>query len=131
MTKDFRGWANYQQELEQRDTPRRPFQEGQVWRCAIGLNIGVELDGKSRRYWRPVIIVRKFYATFFIGVPLTSSAKNRPYHIPLTVKGKGGYAVVNQLRAMDARRLQQYLCTLAPDEFEAVRSAVTNLFAEP
>ena len=128
MSKDFQGWGDYQQELESRDKPRRPFQEGQVWRCAIGHNIGTEIDGKSRRYWRPVIVIRKFYDEFLIGVPLTSSSNKRPFHIPVTVKGKNGYAVVNQLRSLDARRLQQYLATLTAREFEAVRSAVTDIF---
>ncbi len=128
MNKDFQGWGDYQQKLEGSDKPLRPFQEGQVWRCATGHNIGIEIDGKSRRYWRPVIIVRKFNDEFFIGVPLTSSSKNRPFHIPVEVKGKNGYAVVNQLRALDARRLQQYLSTLSAGDLKAVRSAVINLF---
>ena len=130
MSKDFQSWSDYQRELEDENRPRTPFLEGHVWRCAIGLNTGVEMDGKSRRFWRPVIIVRKFYDEYFIAVPLTSSSKNRDYHIPVTVKGKKGYAVVDQIRMMDARRLQQYMARLEPAEFETVRDAVLNLFKE-
>lgn len=126
--KDFQGWNEYQQQLEAKTKPRKAFLEGQVWRCAIGHNTGTEIDGKSKRYWRPVIIVRKFYDQFFIGVPLTSSAKDRSYHIPITVKGKTSYAVVNQLRALDPKRLQQHLATLEPHDFEAIRIATQKLF---
>lgn len=131
MNKDVEGWGSYQQELEERSKPRRPFLEGQVWRCAIGHNVGTEIDGKSQRYWRPVIIIRKFYDEFFIGVPLTSSSKNRPLYIPVAIKNKPSYAVVTQLRALDARRLQQYICRLTDAEVKAVHSAVINLFEIP
>ena len=128
--KDFRGWGDYQVKLEGRAYPTRPFAEGQVWRCALGHNVGSEMDGKSRRYWRPVLIIRKFHEGFFVGVPLTSSAKGRPHHVSVTVKGKAGYAVVSQLRAMDARRLQQYLAKLEPDEWVRVLDGVRSLFSE-
>lgn len=132
MNKDVQSWGDYQQELEKRSKPRRPFQEGQVWRCAIGHNVGAEIDGKSQRYWRPVVIIRKFYDEFFIGVPLTSTfKKNLPFHIPVTIKDKKSYAVVTQLRALDARRLQQYICRLADTEAEAVHSAVLDVFEKP
>lgn len=131
MDKDVQGWGDYQQELEKRSKPRRPFQEGQIWRCALGHNVGTEIDGKSQRYWRPVVIVRKFYDDFFIGVPLTRTSKNHPFYIPVTVKEKTSYAVVAQLRALDARRLQQYISKLTATEADAVQSAVISLFEKP
>jgi hypothetical protein len=92
VMKDFQGWSDYQISLEERTRPHRVFHEGQIWRCAIGVNTGMELDGKSSRYWRPVLIVRKFHDLLFIGVPLTSTANGRPYHLPITVKGETSYA---------------------------------------
>ena len=126
--KDFQGWNEYQQHLEEKTKPLKPFLEGQVWRCAIGYNTGNEIDGKSRRYWRPVIVLRKFYDELFIGVPLTRSPRGQDYHLPLEFKGQKSYAVVNQLRAMDPRRLQQHLGTLTGTDFERVRQAVQELF---
>ncbi len=132
--KDFEGWFSYALELENKEPPRRGFQEGEVWRCALGHNVGHELDGKSKRYWRPVLILQKFSPDFFLGVPLSKSSNQRPFHIPVSIpdtakglKGKKSYLVINQLRAMDARRLQQLLTQLSPEALRYARTAIIEM----
>ncbi len=36
------------------------FHEREVWWCGIGINIGVEIDGKNSDFERPVLVVKKF-----------------------------------------------------------------------
>lgn len=43
-----------------------------MWWCAVGENVGVEIDGKSEKYSRPVIVLKKHTNRCFTGVPLTS-----------------------------------------------------------
>lgn len=129
--KAFRAWGEYQEQLESSARPRRALHEGTVWRCAIGTNIGHEIDGKSKRFWRPVVIMRVLDPNFVITVPLTSKRQNRPYHehIPVTVKDRTSYAVVTQIRGFDTRRLQQYIAKLDTDDFQSVQVKVLDLLS--
>lgn len=125
--KDFAGWFAHQIELERGGPPRRGFTEGEVWRCALGHNVGHELDGRSRRYWRPVLVLRKLSPAHLLGVPLTGSANQQPFRVPLMFRGKKGYAALDQVRSLDARRLQQRLGALSPEELRLIREELIAL----
>ncbi|MBQ9017402.1 hypothetical protein IJ103_04190 [Candidatus Saccharibacteria bacterium] len=49
-----------------------PIKEGEVWWCAAGKNLGVEVDGKSWQFSRPIVIIRKLSRHSFMAIPLTS-----------------------------------------------------------
>lgn len=50
------------------ERPSKLFNEGEIWWCSIGMNIGVEIYGKGGRFTRPVLIFKKFTANSFLGV---------------------------------------------------------------
>jgi mRNA-degrading endonuclease toxin of MazEF toxin-antitoxin module len=132
VEKDFDGWFSYHATLENKEPPIRGFNEGDVWRCILGHNIGHEIGGKSKFYWRPVLILRKFSPDFAIGVPLSKSSNRRPFHIPVELQDAKGlkkksYLVINQIRALDARRLQRLLMRLSPEELLYARTAVIEM----
>lgn len=127
--KNLKAWHEHQTELEFQQPPKRGYREGHVWRCTVGLNVGHEIDGKSRRFWRPVLVVRNFNNETFLGAPLTKSASGRPFHVPITIMTKRGksYVVVSQLRSMDARRLQQKISTISLEDFQRVQRAIVDM----
>lgn len=44
----------------------RPFfREGEVWFCALGVNVGFEQDGRGGSFLRPVIISRNLTMSHF------------------------------------------------------------------
>ena len=49
-----------------------PIKEGQIWWCAVGENIGAEINGKNHTFSRPVLIMKKLSQYSFMGIPLTS-----------------------------------------------------------
>jgi hypothetical protein len=55
--KDFDGWNNEKQRINKTDK-KRFFKEREIWWCALGINIGVEIDGKNGAYERPVLIFK-------------------------------------------------------------------------
>ena len=54
--------------------------EGEVWWCSFGENVGVEINGKSSRFTRPVVIMKKLSKFGFMGVPLTSQEKTGSWY---------------------------------------------------
>ena len=86
----------------------RSFREGEIWWAAVGENVGVEIDGKSQKYSRPVVILRKYSNLLFAATPLTSN--------------------LAQTRPMDVLRLYERMGKLSRKDYEQIRDGYMNLF---
>jgi hypothetical protein len=54
MEKNFDGWNRSKKKIH--EAAKRPFYHArEIWWCAIGANIGNELDGTGRQHDRPVV----------------------------------------------------------------------------
>ena len=67
---------------------KRSFKEGDVWWAVVGENVGVEIDGKSQKYSRPIIILKKHSNLFFAATPLTSQSHNGTWYTQFVFQGK-------------------------------------------
>ena len=124
----FEYWAKRKEELERR-TALPTFLPGEVWRCALGINIGSESDGKGQLCWRPVLILKRLDKTSFVGVPLSTSGPARTSFrkLPITLKGVTRFALVTQFRTLDARRLLQPMGQLEEAQLAMVRQTIQTL----
>ncbi len=124
MTKNFDEWNTVKQQLDSsRNLPT--FKEREIWWASVGLNIGHEIYGKNSMYTRPVLIVRKFSGSTFLGVPMTTGQKEGQFRYPYTIKGgKEGFLLFDQTRTLDGRRLTRLIVTLPEPEFEKIRRAM-------
>ena len=52
----------------------RLVHEGEIWWCAMGENVGIEINGKHEVYSRPVLVFKKLSRFGFMGIPLTSQS---------------------------------------------------------
>ena len=111
---------------------RRPptIKQREIWWCSLGLNVGVEQDGKNDLFERPVLVVRKFNHRSFIGIPLTTKIKNFPFRKHINYrnekqdKTREGQLLLTQMRAFDTLRLTRYVGKLGKDQFEDVLNDV-------
>lgn len=129
--KDFNGWANLKEKIDT-DSPVPTFKEREIWWCSIGVNVGHEVDGKNNFYNRPVLVVRKFNARMFWGVPLTTKVKDNPFYFQIHFKGHEAVerkrcVMLSHLRLYDSKRLHDKMGWLARDEFTAVKNALKGL----
>ena len=129
--KDFNGWNRLKRKLSRkRDTSVPTIKEREIWWTSIGINIGDEEDGKNELYNRPVLIVRKFSARLFWGVPLTTKIKSSGLYFPIDFKEQKQSVMLTHLRLYDAKRLQDdhsRMGTLPEGQFNAVKAALKNL----
>ena len=123
MEKEFDRWNERKKVFNASDSNSRFFYyEQEIWWCAVGANVGVEIDGKHKYFERPVLVVKKFNRAMFWGVPFTSGARDyEPYF-----GGKMSWAVLSQLRLMDRKRLIRKLHTMGKSHFAAVRRALAR-----
>ncbi len=84
MQKDFNTWNKKKKVLDDNKIKYSFFyHEREIWWTSIGLNIGVETDGKNDSFERPVLIIKKFNKDMFWGIPLTSHKKEGIFFLKL------------------------------------------------
>lgn len=91
--KHFLEWIELKSDLH--FTGNYPLvKEGQVWWCAVGENVGVEINGKHDTFSRPVLVMKKLSRYGFMGVPLTSQKHEGSWYAKFEFNDKEQYAAL-------------------------------------
>jgi len=104
--------------------------EGEVWWVSCGENIGVEINGKSKSYTRPVLVYHKFNRESFLGIPFTTQKHTGSWYVPFKFQGRQNYAVLNQIRCFDARRLHRRMGRLDELDMVSVAEGFVKLYSK-
>jgi mRNA interferase MazF len=102
--------------------------EGDLWWCAIGENVGIEVNGKSKDFTRPVVVVKKFGRLGFLGIPTTTREKIGSWYVSFIHKGIKEVAVLSQARLFSYKRLHSKMGTLDGSDFQKIKEAYIRLF---
>jgi len=126
MAKDFDGWNRLKKNLEDTSQNKLYFYSREIWWCAVGANLGTEIDGKNENFERPILIIRKFNRDMFWGLPITSKPHTSPFYKEL--KGIHGpyWAVLSQLRILSSKRLLRKIERISETDFETVSRSVRD-----
>ena len=103
------------------------YRAREVWWCSIGLNVGVETDGKRINFERPVLIVRKFNEDMFWGVPLTAKARHGPFYQKIRHQSGVSWAMLSQLRTFSSKRLLRKVEMISESQFREVQKKLSML----
>lgn len=106
-----------------RDAPIR----GSIWWADPDPIVGSEIAKR-----RPVVVLSRDLVNArrrtVIAIPLSSrSNAHPPITVPVSCRGRDVIAVVDQVRAIDKSRLQEYIETMPPDDVDAIRAALDDL----
>lgn len=124
--KDLDGWNIIKKRLEKRiNIPT--FKVGEVWWTSVGVNIGVEIDGKGDRFTRPILIVAKFNNIHLLGIPLSSKIKDNKYYTVVNLKGRNVSAIVSQMKSLSAKRLLVLIGRIDTNELQIINESIKNL----
>ena len=124
MKKDFDGWNREKQALDAGETKTFCHQR-EIWWCALGVNIGSEQDGTGKNFDRPMVVIRGFNRSIFLGVALTGQKKEGKYYFPIgLVEGREASAILSQVRLIDTRRLVRKMTTLDEVTFQELKNAL-------
>lgn len=105
----------------------RTVKDGEIWWCAMGANVGVEINGKGRDFARPVLVFRKLSRFGFIGIPLTSQPHEGSWYVKFRFKGKDEYAVLAQIRMVDTKRMYRKIGSADDSDMEMIREKLKML----
>lgn len=123
----FRLWCEQKIALHlARRTPL--FKQGEIWWCSIGVNVGEEIYGKGKSFRRPVLIFKKFTHNSFLGLPLTSQEKTGSWFVEFKINGQKNWAMLNQARILDARRLGKRIAVIQDTDFIAIKKRLVDFY---
>ena len=124
MQKDFDHWNGSKKEIY--SGAKRPFYHPrEIWWCAVGVNVGNELDGTGKHYDRPVLVIRPFNAETFFGVALIGNPRTGRYYYPLgKVDDREAVANLSQACLFDTKRLIRKLGTIDERTFRDLSKAL-------
>jgi len=105
------------------------FNQGDIWWCSIGINIGEEIYGKGSKYRRPVFVLKKLTSNSFLGLPLTSQDKNGSWYIKIVIEGKTSRIMLNQARVLDKRRLTSRIATVNGSDFSKIKARFLEFYS--
>lgn len=126
-TKRFLEWIAMKEKLHS-IIHKPPFvSERELWWASMGENIGAEMNGKSHKFSRPVIIFRKLANGFYLVIPVTTQVHEGTWYINFKQKGVQMSACLHQIRSIDYRRLLTCLGQLDEGDFERVKEGFLKL----
>lgn len=125
--KDFDGWIELKKDMD-RFGKMPTINEGEVWWCGVGANVGVEIGGKGRQHSRPVLVLKKLSKFGFMAVPLTSKLKKGSWYVGLEFQGMAQTAVVGQARVISVSRLYDKMGELPKTDFKKVKMGFLSLY---
>lgn len=127
---DFLLWHKEKYKISSEVFNNLYFKEREIWFCYLGCNIGYEEDGKGERFLRPIIIIKKINKNMFIGVPLTTSSKNRSnrfYYEFNYIREIKSYAILSQIRCFDYKRLAYKSGRMSIVNFVEIKQKIKDL----
>jgi len=133
--KDFDSWNTLKQQAERSN--RKVFAHPrEVWWCSLGVNIGVEADGKNDNFERPVLVINVYNRHSMLILPITGQSRQDTFHTPIRVKElnretgekftKTVYVKLTQARVISNKRLLRKVDVLSKSEFKEVVTQLRN-----
>lgn len=127
MDKPFDQWNVLKKRIEIREVETVLFfHEREVWWCSVGVNIGVETDGKNEHFERPVLVLKKFNGLMLWVLPLTSKHRESEHFHKITHDKGISFACLSQLRTVSSKRLLRKIGMIAEGEFSAVCKRISG-----
>jgi mRNA interferase MazF len=128
MTKDFDKWNKVKKNINNKNINRELFyHEREVWWCNLGVNIGVEADGKHEIFERPVLIIKVFNSEMIWSLPLTSKEKIGKYYKKVNYENGFSFVNLSQIKVVSTKRLNRKIGFIQKEDFIKVLDELQNI----
>lgn len=125
--KRFSEWITLKEKIHTKERIPR-IKEGEVWWLAIGENVGIEINGKSEYFSRPVLVFKKLSYFGFMGIPLSTQKHEGSWYVNFRFQDKNICAALAQARTLSTARLYTRLGQIAEDDMEIIKKGFQKLY---
>ncbi len=99
-----------------------------VWWCALGENIGIEINGKGDVFSRPVVVYKKLSRMGFMAVPMSTQIKEGSWYVPISFQGKQVVLNISQARVMSSSRMYSRMGSLDENDISLLKQKFIELY---
>ncbi|MDO8430417.1 MAG: type II toxin-antitoxin system PemK/MazF family toxin [Candidatus Taylorbacteria bacterium] len=130
--KNFDKWNKVKKEIDEKVVPDSVFfHERDIWWCMLGVNIGIEANGKNELFERPVLLIKVFNKDMIWCLPITSTLKDSPFYHRIFFNEEERSIMTTQIRTISSKRLLRKVETLGEGDFnEILYSLISFLKSE-
>jgi mRNA interferase MazF len=128
MIKRFLEWMGLKEKLHRNNAVPPLVRERDLWWISLGENIGSEINGKSRLFSRPGLILKKLSHSLFLIAPTTSQPREGTWYVKIVQEGKSMRVCLHQIRVVDYRRLSNRLGVMDEEDFKRCKGAFLKLY---
>ena len=119
--KNFLDWFTLKPKIHNQE--KRPyFNQGEIWWCQLGENIGDEENGKGSNYLRPVVVLTKFNKNICLVVPTSTKLKDSSYYYKISYQQQEYSALVSQIRVLDTKRFKKKIAQISNDDLQNLKN---------
>ena len=87
----FFEWIGLKEKLHRSDHKPPFVSERDLWWASLGQNVGSEVNGKSGRFSRPVLVMRKFAHGFYLVAPTTTKQREGTWYVHVRLGNQDEY----------------------------------------
>lgn len=121
MSKDFDSWNMVKKIVNEVILPEEFFcRPREIWWCSLGINIGVETDGKNDNFERPVLVIKRFNRDMIWVLPITSRSGNERFYYPIKYHNQDRWVILSQIKTISTKRLLRKIEVLDEKQFMEV-----------
>jgi len=126
--KRFLEWIGLKGRLHQNTAKPPHVSERDLWWVSLGENIGSEMNGKSEKFSRPALVLKKLSHGFYLVAPTTTQEREGTWYVRVRQKERDMYVCLHQIRTIDHRRLWSRLGQMDESDFLRVKEAFKKLY---
>jgi mRNA interferase MazF len=122
-TKRFDEWSEVKKKIEKEERVIS-LRKGDVRWCSVGVNVGMEIDGKGAGFTRPVLVLRVIGAQLALVVPLSTKIKSIPGYITIEFQGKTVSVCANHIKMVSQKRIYERQGKISESKFLKLREEI-------
>lgn len=126
--KEFLSWIMTKQKIDSEPLTQYRIRAGEIRWCAMGVNIGSEIDGKGSVFTRPVLVIHVIGQSMALIVPCSTTNKNPVGYVPFVVKGKKQKLCLIHTRTISQKRLYDRIEHISNSRLEKTKQDLKQFF---
>ncbi len=128
--KDYQAWNKLKQNIDKSAHVPPIVKEGEFWWASLGVNVGSEIDGKSRDFTRPVFIIKKLPNKTFLVAPATTAHREGYLYFKTKFDNFESCISLNQIKIISYKRLYEKYSDfiISEENFSEIRNRIYSYY---
>ncbi len=96
--------------------------------CALGVNIGSEIDGKGKEFLRPCLLIEEATPDIFLAIPMSTKVKTFFGYRNFVLDGEKVSLCLHQLKTISRKRIYGRLGKVSENKIKEIRKEIIKYF---